>query len=152
MPKHDGLGNRIKFYEQYFGSNLTYLMPQVPAVIRLDGRAFHTFTRGLDRPFDRGLTDLMDATACYLVEETNACIGYTQSDEITLVLHAESYTSQIYLNGNVDKLNSLLAASASIHFVKGLREYIPSKVGYRPQFDCRCFSVPNKQEAVNALI
>ena len=152
MPKHESLGDRMKFYERHFGSNLTYLMPLVPAVIRLDGRAFHTFTRGLDRPFDRGMTDLMDRTTRYLVEETNACIGYTQSDEITLVLYAESHNSQIHLDGKVDKLNSLLASAASLYFASHLEDYIPSKAGQRPQFDCRCFSVPNKAEAVNALV
>jgi tRNA(His) 5'-end guanylyltransferase len=152
MPKFDGLGDRMKFYEKYFGSNLTYAMPQCPLVIRLDGRAFHTFTKGLERPFDRGLSDLMDMTTKHLVEESNACLGYTQSDEITLILHAEEHHSQLYLDGKIDKLNSLLASSASVYFNWQLSSYVPGKSNTHPQFDCRCFSVPNKSEAVNALI
>jgi len=152
MPKFDSIGDRMKFYEKNFGSNLIYAMPQCPLVIRLDGRAFHTFTKGLDRPFDRGMSDLMDATTKHLVDESNACLGYTQSDEITLILYAEDHHSQIYLDGKIDKLNSLLASSASVFFNKNLSEYIPSKEKHDPQFDCRCFSVPTKNEAVNAII
>jgi tRNA(His) 5'-end guanylyltransferase len=127
-------------------------MPKCPLVIRLDGRAFHTYTKGLDRPFDRGMSDLMDLTTQHLVQESNACLGYTQSDEITLILHAEEHHSQIYLDGKIDKLNSLLASSASVYFNHQASQFIPSKSGTHAQFDCRCFSVPNKKEAINALI
>lgn len=152
MPKFNGLGERMKFYESQFGENLAYLMPMVPAIIRLDGRAFHSFTKGLDRPFDAGLIQLMVETTKHLVEETNAVLGYTQSDEISLVLYQQEYQSQLYFDGRVSKINSLLASSCSLFFNAKLAEYLPSKVGIQPQFDCRCFSVPNKEEAINAII
>lgn len=152
MPKFNSLGDRMKFYEWNFGMNLTYLMPYVPAIIRLDGRAFHTFTKGLDRPFDQGMCDLMDETTKSLVEETGACMGYTQSDEITLVLLSEDHTSQVYFDGRVNKINSILAGKCTHVFTNGLEKYIPKKIGHFPQFDCRCFSVPNKGEAVNAIL
>jgi tRNA(His) guanylyltransferase len=72
------LGDRQKFYErQYAGQKLLSL---IPVVCRLDGRAFHSFTKGLKRPYDERLSKLMVETTKYLVAETGAKVGYTQSD------------------------------------------------------------------------
>lgn len=152
MPKFDSLGDRMKFYEQEFGRSSAYLMPLVPGIIRLDGRAFHTFTKDLTRPFDEGFVALMDETTKALVEETDACIGYTQSDEITLVLYTRFYNQHRYFDGRINKINSLLASRASQIFANGLKQYIPLKAGQYPQFDCRCFSVPTREEGVNAIL
>lgn len=149
MPSFDALGERMKFYESLCGDQL---MPLIPAVIRLDGKAFHTFTRGLDKPFDMGLIDLMVETTKYLVEETNACIGYTQSDEISLILMSDDFNSQIYFDGRVDKINSILSSKCSVFFNKRLSSFIPSKDDKDPVFDCRCFNAPSEQEGVNALV
>src|SRR5215471_4222370 len=78
----DGLAERMKRYEATEAGRR--LMPLLPALARLDGRAFHNFVRGLARPYDKRLSDLMIDTATFLVRETNAVAGYTQSDEITL--------------------------------------------------------------------
>ena len=78
------LGNRMKKYESVAK---TVLMKRTPVIIRIDGKAFHTFTRGFDKPFDSVLTKAMQDTLCYLCENIQGCVfGYTQSDEITLVL------------------------------------------------------------------
>ena len=151
MPSFDSLGDRMKFYEGIWGG-VPQLMPLIPAVIRLDGKAFHTFTKGMDKPFDMGLINLMIETTKALVEDTNACVGYTQSDEITLILMTEEFDSQIYFDGRVDKINSILAGTCANEFNSRLGQYIPDKAGYWPVFDCRCFNVPNEMEAVNALI
>lgn len=82
--KNDSLGDRMKGYE---GVSRNFLTRRVPAIIRLDGKAFHTFTKGMEKPFDPVLTQAMQETMKYLCENIQGCVlGYTQSDEITLVL------------------------------------------------------------------
>ena len=83
MNKNDSLGNRMKQYE---GISRNFLTRRVPAIIRIDGKAFHTFTKGMRKPFDRILMSAMQQTMKYLCENIQGCVfGYTQSDEITLV-------------------------------------------------------------------
>ena len=85
MPIHDELGTRMKeFYENI---PKTKLMRRTPVAIRIDGKAFHTFTRGFNKPFDDVLISAMQDTMKYLCENIQGCVlGYTQSDEITLIL------------------------------------------------------------------
>lgn len=142
----DALGDRMKEYE----SVNTRERGKVgqPIMIRLDGKAFHTFTRGLKRPFDSGLTDLMIATTEHLVKSFNANLGYTQSDEITLMLYIPDNSRSEYIyGGRFQKLNSLCAASASVFFNKNLPTFLPSKADCNPIFDARSFSVPSIEEA-----
>lgn len=85
MPVHDELGKRMK--EFYEGVPKTKLMRRCPVAIRLDGKAFHTFTRNFQKPFDEVLIKSMQETMKYLCENIQGCVlGYTQSDEITLIL------------------------------------------------------------------
>ena len=77
----DTFGDRMKMYEGIEAQRA--FMPGLPICVRIDGRAFHTFTSGMKRPYDKAMADAMIDTMKYLVEQTNACIGYTQSDEIT---------------------------------------------------------------------
>ena len=82
--KYDSLGDRMKGYENIARN---YLTRRIPTIIRVDGKAFHTFTRGMEKPFDRILMTTMQNTMEYLCENIQGCVfGYTQSDEITLVL------------------------------------------------------------------
>ena len=85
MPVHDDLGTRMKeFYEQV---PKTRLVRRMPVAIRIDGKAFHTFTRGFRKPFDYTLIKTMQETTKYLCENIQGCVfGFTQSDEITLIL------------------------------------------------------------------
>jgi tRNA(His) guanylyltransferase len=144
------LGDRMKTYER-IGAASQSLMPRLPVVVRLDGRAFHSFTRSLDRPFDERFMAAMDATAGYLVEKTGAVIGYTQSDEITLILFNDKIGSQIFFDGHRDKINSVLAAMCSVRFNRKFEAEF-GEIRGEPVFDCRCFTVPSKTEAVNCLI
>jgi tRNA(His) guanylyltransferase len=146
----DSLGDRIKFFENYNACDR--LMPGLPVVIRLDGVSFHTFTKGLERPYDIALSTLMIDTTKYLVEETNACCGYTQSDEITLILYSDNYKSQIYFDGRIQKIQSVLSARNSLFFNKELPVCLPQKSHTSPVFDCRAFVVPSQIEAINALL
>jgi len=144
------LGERMKLYE---GSETkrTFL-PLLPIMVRLDGKNFHAFTRGLQRPYDVRMSSLMKEVTKQLVIFSSAKIGYTQSDEITLVLHSENLDSQVFFDGSIFKTVSVLAAFASAKFNKLLSEYLPEKSGEMPIFDCRAWNVPSKEEAVNALI
>jgi len=160
----DDLGDRMKMYERDWASGppdrphsdprvaLGYLDPTLPICVRLDGRAFHTFSMGLPRPYDPRLAALMvDTTRC-LVDETNARVGFTQSDEITMVLLRESEEATPYFGGRVQKLTSVLASIASVHFNRELPNYLPEKADRQPVFDARVWNVPSEDEAANVIL
>ena len=148
---NDSLGDRMKQYEAAEAGRR--LMPLLPALARLDGRAFHSFVRGLARPFDKRLSDLMIDTATFLVRETNAAIGYTQSDEITLAWVPEEYDAQIFFDGRIQKMTSMLAALCSAHFNRRLPAFLPAEFAERlPVFDCRVWNVPTLEEAANTFL
>lgn len=147
---NDNFGDRMKSYEnQTCGINL---IPRIPVIARLDGKGFSKFTKGLKRPYDERLSKLMVETTKYLVKETNANCGYTQSDEITLVWYNDSYESEIYFNGRLFKMISDLASMCSVFFNRELPNYLPEKKDKMPRFDCRVFNVPNIEEATNVFL
>ena len=116
MPVNDELGKRMKeFYEQI---PKTKLMRRCPVIIRLDGRSFHTFTRGFQRPFDEVLIKTMQETTKYLCENIQGCVlGYTQSDEITLVLvDYKKLDSSAWFDYEVQKMCSIAASMATMAF------------------------------------
>jgi tRNA(His) guanylyltransferase len=120
-----------------------------PLMVRLDGRAFHTFTKGLARPYDQRLSHLMLDTTIYLVMETQAKLGYTQSDEISLFFSpgSNNNTNSNYLfSGNYQKITSVLASMASAYFVRELSHRIPEKSSELAVFDCRAWNVENSRE------
>lgn len=124
----------------------------MPLLARLDGRAFHTFTQNLPRPFDQRLTDLMIGTTKFLVEETGAMLGYTQSDEISLAWFLPvGSESQYMFDGRYQKLCSILAAYATGYFVHNLASMLPEKAGQIPLFDCRVWQVPQLEDAYDAF-
>ncbi len=147
----DALGTRMKMYEEPSTSRRAF--KGQPLVARLDGKSFHTFTKGLKRPYDQRLSDLMIETMRELVDRFNATVGYVQSDEITLVwLTATDSTVELPFSGRFQKLESLLAGFCSAFFTKRLTEYLPEKAHAIPHFDCRAFVVPSIQEAYHAVL
>lgn len=150
MSDKRALGDRMKRYENAT-AGLRHL-PQLPVCARIDGKRFSKFTEGLARPFDQRLSDLMVRTTCYLVETTQACIGYTQSDEISLVYFSDDPKKQIFLDGRIQKMTSILAAMTTAYFGRELAQTLPEKADEMPLFDCRTWTVPSKEEAVNALV
>lgn len=148
----DTLGDRMKGYEK-LATSMPVLMPGVPALARLDGRSFHSFCRGLLKPFDPRFVDLMREVAKFLLDETGARIVYVQSDEISLVFDEVSHGETAFLfGGRRDKINTALASLASVQFNKLLPSFLPEKADKMPTFDCRVFSVPTREEAVNCLL
>lgn len=149
MKKNDPLGDRMKAYED---RATIKLLPLIPTLIRVDGRAFHTFTKGLTRPFDERLRSCMVETMKKLVEETNARCGYTQSDEITLLLHSDEPKSKIWFDGKHSKMVSGTAALATLVFYQQVQKHLPDYAEKCPTFDSRCWQVPTKEEAVNNFL
>lgn len=179
MPVHDDLGTRMKeFYENV---PKTRLVKRTPVAIRIDGKAFHTFTRGFQKPFDDILIQSMQETTKYLCENIQGCVfGYTQSDEITLILiDYKKLTSSAWFDYEVQKMCSIAASMATMAFNRIFNdkvwEYIAlQKVSLVPQsvelqqeqekyndalrkaktmgamFDARCFNIP-KEEVTNLV-
>lgn len=170
MIKKDSLGDRMK--EFYENRSKLYLPRRVPVIIRLDGKAFHTFTKGFKRPYDEILHNTMNATMKHLCENIQGCkLGYTQSDEITLLLtDYDTITTDAWFGYGMQKVCSVAASMATLAFNRFFRQYYNgaltelgapldsdpylSKLSEKldcAMFDARCFSIP-KDEATNCFI
>lgn len=121
--KYDSLGDRMKGYENV---PKTYLIRRMPVIIRLDGKAFHTFTKGFKRPFDEVLMKTMDDTMKYLCENIQGCVlGYKQSDEITLVLvDYRTLKTDPWFEYSVEKMCSVAASMATLAFNKAFENNV----------------------------
>jgi tRNA(His) guanylyltransferase len=141
----DALGTRMK--ERYEFRARTFLPRRTHTIIRLDGRAFHSYTRGLDRPYDQQLMDDMAKTAEHLCSEIQgAKLAYTQSDEISILLtDFESIKTEAWFDGNVQKMVSISAAMATAKF----NELRPGKLAL---FDSRVFVIPDPVEVGNYFV
>lgn len=160
--KKDALGDRMKAYENI---SRNYLTRRVPVIIRLDGKAFHTFTRGMAKPFDDIMTKTMQDTMKYLCKNIQGCVlGYTQSDEITLVLtDYATIKTDAWFGYNIAKMTSIAASMATLAFNEAFRNNVkgmsPVTKAYFDKngniktglFDARAFSIP-KDEVCNCLI
>ncbi len=148
--KNDAFGDKVKAFES--ASAKVVLDEDQPMCVRLDGKAFHTFTRGLARPYDKRLSDAMVETMNYLVEKTDARLGYTQSDEITLIYFKTAPHQQTYFGSRVQKLTSVLASMATARFNHEVHKNIPEKADLFAFFDCRVWNVPTLQDAADVFI
>jgi len=137
------IGDRIKRYE---ASSKTTLLPRSYIVLRVDGKAFHTFTRGMGRPFDDRLIECMVIAGERVAKEMMGFkLGYHQSDEFTFVLtDTDSFESEVWFEGQVQKLCSVTASMFGAYFNKEMG-------GTEAVFDCRAFNVP-KDDVANVFI
>lgn len=121
--KSSSLSDRMKMYEKV---NTSYLMRRNPIIIRLDGRAFHTFTKDIQKPFDYILMYSMQQTARALCESIQGCkLAYTQSDEISLLItDYDSIKTEAWFDYNVQKMVSLSASSATLFFNTFFRDNV----------------------------
>lgn len=146
----DDLGDQMKDLEMQEAGRRA--LPRIPLIARLDGRAFHTFTRGMNRPYDIAMMAAMEWTTKDLVSEFKPIVGYTQSDEITLVFLDPS----TLFSGRYQKLTSVLAGMASAVFARiavvNLNNGLPGWSAKLPCFDCRAWQVPDLDSALDALI
>ena len=166
------IGNRMKAYESV---SQTGLMKRTPVVVRVDGKAFHTLTKGFKKPFDDVLIDAMQDTMWYLCRNIQGCVlGYVQSDEISLLLiDYKNINTSAFFDYRVQKICSVVASMATMAFntaylkrvanwsrahpeaIKSdcdpdLRELYMTYVKQinRGMFDARCFNLP-KEEVTN---
>lgn len=140
----DNLGNVHKKFEQI---TQTSLIPELPFVVRLDGRAFHTYTKGLKRQFDERLSNAMIETTIYLVGQWNAKCGYTQSDEISLIFELPEV-----FDGRIQKITSLFSAAASVKFNQLAKLTIPEKADSVALFDSRVIQYPSLKHIEDYLL
>lgn len=141
--KKDSLGDRQKSYEK---AGQTFLVPKMPIIIRIDGKAFHTYTRGMKKPFDEILCNAMRRTMEALCKDIQTCVfGYTQSDEITLLLVVnDRFKTQTYLGGKLFKIESLTASKATRYFNKFFREEV-KKVRSQLFLKYRAYALDNEE-------
>lgn len=155
------IGDRIKdFYEN---RTKQLLMRRTITILRLDGKGFSKFTKGFNKPFDDGFSDDMDETARFLCENIQgAKFGYTQSDEITIVLcDYDNQETSAWFDYNVQKMVSISASIATAKFnqlrARRLSNYASIDFDdlnnmQLAMFDSRVFQVPTLDEMVNTLI
>lgn len=162
MAKYSDFDKRMKRYEEVTDTKLTR---RCPVIIRIDGAAFHTFTRGMKKPFDDILIKTMQDTMLGLCKEIPGCVfGYTQSDEITLILvDYQTLTSEAWFDYRVEKMCSHGASIAARLFNKFYMDNIAemcedtnefkkyAKKLFKADFDCRVFNVPIDDVTNNVL-
>lgn len=143
--KKDSLGDRMK--EFYENRTRNFLPRRTYTIIRVDGKAFHSYTRGLVRPFDEKLVNDMDETACYMCKNIQgAKFAFVQSDEISILLtDFEGLTTDAWFDGNIQKIASISASLATAKF----NELRPNKIAL---FDSRVFTIPSDIEVENYFI
>ena len=149
MSSTFSLGDRMKRYEAVWD---TAMMRRSPAIVRVDGKAFHTLTRGMDKPFDNGFLDCMVDVADALVGQCQgAKIAYCQSDEVSVLLtDFDTITTEAWFAYRVQKLVSVAAAIATAAFTPSFRLLFPEKNNI-PLFDARAFTLP-KDEVTNYFV
>ncbi len=171
MPVNDALGRRMKeYYEQVPKSRLVRRMP---VAIRLDGRSFHTFARNFKKPFDDILMRSMQETTRFLCSNIQGCVfGYTQSDEITLILvDYQNLDTSAWFDYEVQKICSISASMTTLAFNKffsrNVAQYEDTHFPWKEEdkkylntlhkaeevgamFDSRCFNIP-KEEVTNLI-
>ena len=158
----DALGDRMK--NNYENRYRFYLTRRTPVIIRIDGNAFHTFTKGLEKPFDADFMWAMQQTCLNLCKNIQGCVGgYVQSDEISLLLiDYKTLESDAWFDYNLQKVTSLAAARATMIFNAAVEEgVLPRAFGlykgvwdskcHKAMFDARAFNIP-KEEVCNYFI
>ena len=164
--KYDELGNRMK--SNYESRTRSYLPRRSYVIIRLDGKSFHSYVKGLKKPFDSGLVEDMNATAMQLCKSIQgAKLAYVQSDEISiLVTDFDTLTTDAWFNYAVDKMCSISASIATSYFnkLRLLRFLKKESFNYHGElleqveklkeanFDSRVFTIPSKTEVQNYFI
>ena len=148
----DAIGDRMK--NQYENRTRIFLPRRTYTIIRLDGKAFHTFTKDMERPYDKNFMTVMNETAKFICEEIQgAKIAYVQSDEISVLLtDFDKITTDAWFDGNIQKIVSVGASLATAKFNDVFKyEFDPleTKMAF---FDARTFTIPDRTEVSNYFI
>jgi len=148
----DQLGDRMK---SAYEDRTRYLLPlRNYTIIRVDGKAFHSYVRGLIKPFDDGLINDMDATAAYLCKNImGAKFAFVQSDEISILLtDFDSITTQSWFDNNLQKMCSVSASMATRSFNEARLKRLGIENMKWAEFDSRVFQISQKTEVINYFI
>lgn len=148
----DSLGDRMK--EQYENRTRVLLPRRTYTIIRCDGKAFHTFTRRCEKPYDYRLAGAMSDAAIALCEDAQgACFGYVQSDEISVLLQDfGTIQTCAWFDGNLQKIVSVAAAVVTSAFNQSFYPSGPDPDGPPAVFDARAFTIPDPVEVENYFI
>lgn len=140
----DSLGDRMKRYEE---AQNHFLVPRTPTIIRVDGRAFHTYTRFLAKPFDDNLiTSMVTAGQRTAADMQGFKLGYHQSDEVSFLLtDYDNLETQPWFGGRVQKMASVAASRMTAEFNDIVRGWVPHAM--RATFDARVFQLPEAEIA-----
>ena len=140
----DSLGDRIKGYEKNFSNTA---VKRMPLMIRVDGKAFHTFTKGMQKPFDHTLISAMVAAAIDVAKQMQGFkVAYIQSDEATFcITDYDSIETEGWFGYKIQKIVSISAAIMSVAFNKHF------ETDKSPIFDSRAFTIP-VDDVVNAFL
>lgn len=165
---NSALGTRMKEYENV---ERRYLTRRAPVIVRIDGKAFHSYTRGFEKPFDESFLWAMRLTMQDLCRNMmGAKLGYTQSDEISILLtDDDTIETQAWFGKNLQKIVSISAAMATFYFNLRTYQAIVSPQGLPTEdsfirasegfenawctnrmaiFDARAFTIP-REEVMN---
>lgn len=138
----------MKNYEDVYRYRLP---PNQITLLRADGRSFHTWGRGLEKPFDESFIDYMDRIGLALCKDLmNVRMAYLQSDEISVIMVRGQESSQDWFGGNIQKIVSIAASIATA--AASRPGYMHQAIAGTPNFDARVFVLPSLDETVNALI
>tara|TARA_Y100000310_G_scaffold321546_1_gene379335 strand:+ start:13887 stop:15131 length:1245 start_codon:yes stop_codon:yes gene_type:complete len=145
----DQLGNRMKGYERVSQAVLT---PRMPTIIRVDGKAFHSLTKGMDKPFDEKFKECMMYTTEMMFRNIDgAKLAYVQSDEISILLtDYDNIDTSPWFGKKVQKMCSIASAYATYFFGVKFNELFPKSKKYGI-FDARIWTLP-KEEVTNYFI
>jgi len=156
----DDLGDRMKTY--YEDRTRISLPRRTFTIIRIDGKAFHTYTKGLTRPFDNDLIDDLNETTKFLCQSIQGVkMGYVQSDEISLVLtDFEKHSTDAWFDGNLQKMASISASMATskfnqlrtVRFLRNTMHTLYLEKFKMAHFDSRVFTIPSLEEVINYFI
>jgi tRNA(His) 5'-end guanylyltransferase len=141
----ENLGNKYKKYESEY---LLLLDKTKYSILRVDGNAFHTYTKKFNKPFDEKIANAMIYATKEWIKKFNGIIGYTQSDEATIVLprYDKESLSELPFSGKVNKLITLSSSYFTLMFNKFMKTTDSS-----PIFDCRIFQVETKEDVLECL-
>ncbi len=142
-----------KYYRDPYDIQFTHRMP---VIVQIDGKAFHTYTRGMDKPFDDGLIKTLTSLALFLCQHIPTVqIAYGQSDEISLLLHSyKRHESQPFFDNRVQKLVSVIAgeASAFATLTTGRRTVFAAWASVFPEAEVVNYFIDRQQDATRNSI
>ena len=145
----DDLGNRIK--SQYENITKYFLPRRTYSIVRMDGKAFHSYTKNCKKPYDKELMESMNITAQFLCSQIQAAkFAYVQSDEISILLtDFEKETTSMWFDGNIQKISSVSSSICTAKFNQLRIKNFPDKLA---MFDSRIFTIPDRIEVMNYFI